>query len=144
MSSELLCPFCGAEVEPWDTNYGVVSVVECKGCLFFTGCNDFGTRSRCHITRAVATILPPRCWDLRGIALTDEEIALCKLTKARYVSLDSDGAYVILWNGEPRKMLTDHNRCYYTSTRGARDLGTISKALFPSLPAGELLEVPRG
>ncbi len=32
MENKLLCPFCGAEAKPWDTNYGVVSVVECKGC----------------------------------------------------------------------------------------------------------------
>lgn len=26
------CPFCGNEVEIWDTGYGVVKVIECKCC----------------------------------------------------------------------------------------------------------------
>ncbi len=26
------CPFCGESVEPWETGYGVVQVVECKSC----------------------------------------------------------------------------------------------------------------
>lgn len=26
------CPFCGGKVTPWDTGFGVVSVVECKTC----------------------------------------------------------------------------------------------------------------
>ena len=26
------CPFCGGNVTPWDTDFGVVSVVECKTC----------------------------------------------------------------------------------------------------------------
>ena len=26
------CPFCGGRVTPWETDFGVVSVVECKGC----------------------------------------------------------------------------------------------------------------
>ena len=26
------CPFCGAQVEMWDTNFGVVKVFECKNC----------------------------------------------------------------------------------------------------------------
>ena len=26
------CPFCGGKVTPWDTGFGVISVVECKTC----------------------------------------------------------------------------------------------------------------
>ena len=26
------CPFCGGEATPWETEHGVVSVVECKTC----------------------------------------------------------------------------------------------------------------
>lgn len=26
------CPFCGSPVVLWDTNFGVVKVIECKNC----------------------------------------------------------------------------------------------------------------
>lgn len=32
MSDLKPCPFCGGQVTPWDTGFGVVSVVECKTC----------------------------------------------------------------------------------------------------------------
>ena len=28
----LICPFCGTEAVLWETGFGVVQVVECKGC----------------------------------------------------------------------------------------------------------------
>ena len=33
MDESCRCPFCGAKVERWDVEgFGVVQVVECKGC----------------------------------------------------------------------------------------------------------------